>query len=56
VLGIQDDEVPGIADPCDCDLPGCATAPAELFAAHNTREDLGRYVEAVFGPRPAVTE
>lgn len=27
----------------------------ELFSAVNTREDLGRIVEAVFGPRPAVT-
>lgn len=25
-----------------------------LFAADNTRDDLGRFVEAIFGPRPAV--
>jgi len=28
----------------------------ELFWASNTREDIGRIVEAVFGPRLAVTE
>lgn len=27
-----------------------------LFSEFNTREDLGRMVEEIFGPRPAVTE
>lgn len=27
----------------------------ELFSMHHTREDLGRLVSEIFGPRPAVT-
>ena len=37
------------------DPDSIGTEEFELFSAVNTREDLGRIVEAVFGPRPAVT-
>lgn len=40
----------------NCSVPCCEDEdhePPELFAAHNTREELGEYVEAIFGPRPA---
>jgi hypothetical protein len=50
-LGIEDDEVPGVDPICDC---GCTDAPG-LFDGTNSRDDLGRYVEAIFGPRPTVT-
>ncbi len=41
-LGIEDDDVPGYV-------------LAELFAGDNDRVNLGLFVEAIFGPRPAVT-
>lgn len=34
----------------------CRTEEEDLFDGCNTREDLGRLVAEIFGPRPAVTE
>lgn len=54
-LDIEDDYVPG-APGTDCGVPGCEDEdhePPRLFDAANTREELGEYVRAIFGPRPA---
>lgn len=54
-LNIEHYYVPGVACP-DCGAPGCEDEdhePPELFDVANTREELGEYVEAIFGPRPA---
>ena len=46
----------GFLDREDLDAAGeAAGKDAWLFYSENTREDLGQYVAAIFGPRPAVT-
>lgn len=53
VLGIEDDEVPSTRRLCSC----CDDVDDScgLFDGTNTRVALGRFVEELFGPRPAVT-
>jgi hypothetical protein len=42
----------GFKDREDLDAAGEAVGDAWLFCGDNDREDLGKYVEAIFGPRP----
>jgi len=51
VLGIEDDEVPSTRRLCSC----CDDVDDScgLFDGTNTRVALGRFVEELFGPRPA---
>lgn len=53
VLGIEDDEVPSTRRPCYCGCEGTDDS-CGLFDGTNTRVALGRFVEELFGPRPAV--
>lgn len=49
LLGFDDrDHLDAVSDAAD-------GGEAWLFYSDNTREDLGRYVEAIFGPRPGAT-
>src|SRR3954465_6086495 len=53
-LNIGDYFVRGVPCP-DCGVANCEDEDhevPELFYAANTREELGEYVEAIFGPRP----
>lgn len=52
----EDLRIAGLEVPCQT-CPDCGyldDATEALFCANNTREDLGRLVEQIFGPRPEV--